>query len=1169
MSAAVRSLRPSTPVRGAGGSRSSADEAPAARAPSASAEEGRTRTATTSPARSAAARVGGTAEEPAPELQVEDEDGGVEVEEGLEGDEAGENDEVEAQLSSAVPRSRWELFKRGWRRGWRRIRAGLWSHRWGVLSTFLLEVAVLVAALVAKDAGRKLTWKSWATLGVLVLDLGLLLMGLLPTEAVLLLGSLLLMVMQIITPEKALAGFANSGVATIAILFIVANGLERTGGPGLLVRYILRRGISLRAAVARLTASTALVSGFVNNTPLVAMLIPIVKSYALREGIDPRKLLMPLSFGAILGGTCTLIGTSTNLVVLGLAKKFDPSISLPMFELSMIGVPSAILGILYMIFFFDLLLPGSASAAETHATLVDDAPQEGCGASLRRRVRGWCACGGSAGSDASSSAASADASKSENGSIGTGSAAGALQDSRLRQRGSSAHRAVALRRVGQSDIQHHDSLEEEDDDEHVPGDADSALAARSVSYFFVMTVTPDSDYVGVPLRDCLFFHLAGGTELLRRVRRLQGARKPFDGVAVTYAGGETQALGNQYSDEGGAAADAVVAAPSTSMPALTGERTTDAPATNESEDAARDEESGDSSLTLVEILRESRTWRTAETDDSEAICNLTLLVGDRLVFLGTPSGLVGLLRSADGIAPVARGHAHEPGKDGPVESPAGPAKEADAVRHGPSTATLARRKRAAAAVAKRTRDSGVRILVEAAVASWSPFVGMTAREFGFQQRYNATIVAVQRGAVSLGPRIPVAADASKDSAGRSRQASDADELDVLVDRRVPHPTVDSPARRTSGGRAVGGASPSSSAPLGSGGGAGGALEGTPRARVGLDRSIAEKRGLGADSFRIDVTEDAEVSGTSAASAAGGAIIPSDRAAEADGFDRARLGSSEPGGGRSRDHHEHHHSHHAGGRPATPSSGHTLLAHRPLDTVLQPGDILLLEAPQLFVQQHKRSSVFALVSVVDDSTYTVPVPLDTTRAVIAVLAVLASLTVTAFEIVDIFICASVVAVVFLLLRIIDYQQAKAAIDFPILFSVAAAFGLGDALYNTRMADAMASLIVAVFERWGTFGIILGVYISTALLSQLVTNAATVAVMFPIALSVADEYQINIKAIIYILMMAGSDFMTPIGYQTNLMVAGVAGYKFVDFTRFGGFVQLIVCIISSVLCYFLFT
>src|SRR5262245_5390903 len=207
-------------------------------------------------------------------------------------------------------------------------------------------------------------WEAWYTLGVLVLTFALLAWGKTATSAIMWFGVALLFGAGIIPVDKALAGLSNEGMVTVAILYIVGAGVSETGAIDFLAQRLLGSPKSPTVAIARLMIPTAAISAFINNTPLVAMLIPIVGDWAKKNRVAPSKVMMPLSIAAILGGVCSLIGTSTNLVVSGLYSKAIQEGKLPagteplqMFDVSWVGIPAAIAGCAFVIFMNRWLLP--------------------------------------------------------------------------------------------------------------------------------------------------------------------------------------------------------------------------------------------------------------------------------------------------------------------------------------------------------------------------------------------------------------------------------------------------------------------------------------------------------------------------------------------------------------------------------------------------------------------------------------------------------------------------------------------------------------------------------------------------------------------------------------------------------------------------------------------
>lgn len=200
-------------------------------------------------------------------------------------------------------------------------------------------------------------WEAWVTIAVTLAMVIAMARGVADPDLLLLGGLTLLVTVGVLPLERAFAGFANEGVLTIGALFVVAAGVSETGGLDGLLRRVLGRPRSLAMAQLRMVIPISSVSAFLNNTPVVAMMVPVVTDWARRTGLPLSRLLLPLSYASILGGTCTLIGTSTNLVVYGLAREHDASVSIGMFDIAVLGIPTLLVGVLYMLVAAPRLLP--------------------------------------------------------------------------------------------------------------------------------------------------------------------------------------------------------------------------------------------------------------------------------------------------------------------------------------------------------------------------------------------------------------------------------------------------------------------------------------------------------------------------------------------------------------------------------------------------------------------------------------------------------------------------------------------------------------------------------------------------------------------------------------------------------------------------------------------
>ena len=190
------------------------------------------------------------------------------------------------------------------------------------------------------------------------ITLALLVRGRIANDIVMAGGIGLLVLTGSLTPKDAFSGLASPSIITIALLLVVSQGVIETGliqwvGPAL-----FGRAKSVAIAQTRLMIPVAAISAFINNTPLVAMCIPVVQDFSKRTKIAPGKLFIPLAYAATLGGVCSLIGTSTNLVVNEMWTKSGRE-SFALFDIAPIGIPVAIVGIAYLLIAGHWLLPES------------------------------------------------------------------------------------------------------------------------------------------------------------------------------------------------------------------------------------------------------------------------------------------------------------------------------------------------------------------------------------------------------------------------------------------------------------------------------------------------------------------------------------------------------------------------------------------------------------------------------------------------------------------------------------------------------------------------------------------------------------------------------------------------------------------------------------------
>ncbi len=162
---------------------------------------------------------------------------------------------------------------------------------------------------------------------------------------------------RILTPKEMVEGFSNQGMITVALLFLISEGVRQSGVLGQLIKRLLPQGkTSVFWAQLRMLPVISFISAFLNNTPVVVIFAPIIKRWAEANKLPATKFLIPLSYATIFGGVCTLVGTSTNLVVQGMILNAGYE-GLTMFELGKVGIFVAIAGIIYLLLFSSKLLP--------------------------------------------------------------------------------------------------------------------------------------------------------------------------------------------------------------------------------------------------------------------------------------------------------------------------------------------------------------------------------------------------------------------------------------------------------------------------------------------------------------------------------------------------------------------------------------------------------------------------------------------------------------------------------------------------------------------------------------------------------------------------------------------------------------------------------------------
>jgi len=230
-----------------------------------------------------------------------------------------------------------------------------------------------------------------------------------------------------------------------------------------------------------------------------------------------------------------------------------------------------------------------------------------------------------------------------------------------------------------------------------------------------------------------------------------------------------------------------------------------------------------------------------------------------------------------------------------------------------------------------------------------------------------------------------------------------------------------------------------------------------------------------------------------------------------------------------------------------------------DMVLKPGDTLLIQAGPHFMRANRNNSHFLLVGGIDDSR-----PLRHEKAIWSLILLVVLITLMVSGVIKIVLAAFLVAGLMVATRCISASHARRSVDWQTLVTIAAAFGIAKALINSGCVDSISVLFTSLTGRLGPYGVLAGVYLMTSLFAAMVGNNAAAALVFPFAVVIAGQTGVNPRPFVMCVAFAASaSFISPLSYQTNLMVYGPGGYRFTDFIRVGLPLNILLLICATVL------
>jgi di/tricarboxylate transporter len=217
-----------------------------------------------------------------------------------------------------------------------------------------------------------------------------------------------------------------------------------------------------------------------------------------------------------------------------------------------------------------------------------------------------------------------------------------------------------------------------------------------------------------------------------------------------------------------------------------------------------------------------------------------------------------------------------------------------------------------------------------------------------------------------------------------------------------------------------------------------------------------------------------------------------------------------------------------------------------DVPLRAGDVLLILAPPTFRRAANVGRAFALVASPDGAA----APLRRNKALVVNLVLLAFLIAVVSGVTSVLVASVAAAAAVVVFGVVKPWEARSYIDLNVLVVLCGSFGIGAAVGKSGLAKECATLLIDGLHQFGALGIVAGVLIATVVITQLVTNNAAAVLMFPIALATAAQAHLSTRSfVIAILIGASASFITPIGYQTNMIVQALGGYRWSDFVRIG--------------------
>jgi di/tricarboxylate transporter len=803
-------------------------------------------------------------------------------------------------------------------------------------------------------------------------------------------------------------GFANPGILAVACLFIVAEGLASTGAIDYFVGKLLGNPKTLGQALIRMMIPASFVAMWISSTAVVALLIPVLQRWAKKVNQPPSLLMMPMCYAVHLGGTVTLVGTTTNLVIAGLASTYYCR-TMGIFELSTVGLPVCIAGLGCLLLISRKVLP-SAQEYERRIsnTISPNKHKRGC---CMRFQAIFCRCFGT------KKVRNPDMDNEDEMLIVEGTGPIPKLGDYVFHAIIPANSAFNEKSVEEAGLRQLNGL-------FLASVQRGNTLYSAVGPEFQLHSSDNLGFAGVPENFLPMCKQKGLIPLVEGEADEEAAAVSIDGADNPLSSFTTEAVVRSESDLIGKTMKEVGFRTRFNASTL---------AIHRAGDTVKADRLGTIPLKvgdiLVLIINDQFDWNAPETRRD---------LKPRFDQLG--SGL-GTRRQSMENAQLA---------DDGTSSAAGSSSVAGSLGGGFATG-------------KRDYVFSMRVASSIRLQLVRPLNGLTLEQAGLRNIPGVRVIAVSRGTTvdrAVGPDFVLHAEdivwfvGERDGLSSLRRVPGLEDTDSHQVKRLNLPTQ---SRRL------------------------------VEVVVSLQSDLLYKT-VRESRFRTRFNA---------------AIV------------------------------------------AVQRHGQRVLS-KIGDIELEPGDVLIIDAGPDFAKRFKSDANFLVISEVDASA---PPRMD--RFYIAAFASLAMVVLTAATGIDLILFALFACGIMLATGVLTRERAHKAIDWKIIITVAAAFGLSTAMTNTKVADIIGRAItnLAISTNTGELGVLAVVMIFTEILCALITAKAGALLMFPIGAAAAARLGIDPTRMIIALMLGSSDYTTPQGHQTNLMVLGPGGYVFVDYQKLG--------------------